>query len=128
MVVLVGDSLSDPLVPRVPDQPPLDVHELALVLDQVRVELAPEVIDVGLAVNDTEGAGAGGGDGGGEGGGVLSGTTVIEVGWHGDVLPAESVAQTLKSYRPGTMGVPVRSPLGLRIMPSGGAPSVKVAV
>lgn len=45
-----------PLVASVPVQPPLAVHEVALVLDQVRVELLPDVIVVGLADRVTDGA------------------------------------------------------------------------
>ena len=52
---MVGDSASVPLVPSVPVQPPDAVHEVALVLDQVSVELLPEAIEVGLAVNVTVG-------------------------------------------------------------------------
>jgi hypothetical protein len=42
----------------VPVQPPLAVQEVAFVLDQVRVELLPEAIVVGLAVSVAVGAGA----------------------------------------------------------------------
>jgi hypothetical protein len=37
------------------DQLPLAVHEVALVLDQVKVELSPAVMEVGAAVNVTAG-------------------------------------------------------------------------
>jgi hypothetical protein len=47
--VLVGDSLCVPLVVSVPVQPPLAVQEVALVLDQVRVALLPDVMVVGSA-------------------------------------------------------------------------------
>jgi hypothetical protein len=39
-----------------PDQPPLAVHVVALVLDQVSVELLPEVMVVGVALKLTVGA------------------------------------------------------------------------
>ena len=82
-------------------------------LDQVKVELLPEVMLVGCAVNVTVGAGVA----------VGAGSTVIDVAPQADVvLPIESVAQTPKSYCPGTCGVPVSSPFGLTIMPSGGVP------
>ena len=44
-----------PLVAAGPVQPPLSVHEVALVLDQVKVELLPAVIVVGFAVRVTVG-------------------------------------------------------------------------
>jgi hypothetical protein len=47
----------DPLVPKVPDQPPEAVQEVALVDVHVRVELLPDTTLVGLAVNVTVGAG-----------------------------------------------------------------------
>ena len=50
--------MSVPLAASVPVQPPLAVQEFALVLDQVRVELPPAVIVVGLAVRVTVGAAA----------------------------------------------------------------------
>jgi hypothetical protein len=53
----VTDSL--PLVDSEPDQLPLPVHDVALVEDQVSVELAPSVIEVGLNEMLTVGAGAG---------------------------------------------------------------------
>lgn len=49
--------ISEPLVGLVPFQPPLDVQEVALMDDQVRVELAPATMLVGLAESDTLGAG-----------------------------------------------------------------------
>lgn len=54
----MGDTLLLPLVALVPDQPPLAVQLVALVLDQVKVELDPVVIWVGLAVSVTVGFGA----------------------------------------------------------------------
>ena len=42
----------------VPVQPSPAVQEVAFVLDQVRVELLPDAIVIGLAVNVTVGAGA----------------------------------------------------------------------
>jgi hypothetical protein len=56
--VLVGLTLFVPLTASAPLQPPLAVHSVAFVLDQVSVELPPEAIVVGLAVNVTVGAGA----------------------------------------------------------------------
>jgi len=53
--VLVGDTASVPLAASVPVQPPDAVHDVALVLDQVNVELPPEVMVVGDAVNLTAG-------------------------------------------------------------------------
>ena len=55
MVVVVGETPSVPLVASVPVQPPEAVHEVALVLDQVSVELAPKAIVVGFAVSVTAG-------------------------------------------------------------------------
>ena len=55
--MLVGETASVPLVAALPVQPPEAVHEVALVLDQARVELLPEVIEVGLAFKVTVGAG-----------------------------------------------------------------------
>jgi hypothetical protein len=46
-----------PLIASAPVQPPLAVQEVAFVLDQVRVELAPEETVVGLADSVTVGAG-----------------------------------------------------------------------
>ena len=51
----VCDSL--PLVDSGPDQLPLAMHEVALVEDQVSVELEPSVIDAGLKEMLTVGAG-----------------------------------------------------------------------
>jgi hypothetical protein len=47
----------DPLVPKVPDQPPEAVQEVALVEVHVSVELLPDTTLVGLAVSVTVGAG-----------------------------------------------------------------------
>ena len=47
----------EPLVPRVPVQPPEAVHEVALVELQLRVELPPNATVVGLALKLTVGAG-----------------------------------------------------------------------
>jgi hypothetical protein len=55
-VVLAGDVASVPLVGLVPVQPPPAVHEVALVEDQVTVEMLPEVMLVGLAENATVGS------------------------------------------------------------------------
>jgi hypothetical protein len=48
----------EPLTARFPLQPPLAVHEVALVADHVSVALLPAVIDEGLAVKVTVGAAA----------------------------------------------------------------------
>jgi hypothetical protein len=56
VVVAVGETPSVPLVASAPVQPPEAVHEVAFVLDQVSVELAPEAIVVGFAVKVTVGA------------------------------------------------------------------------
>jgi hypothetical protein len=47
---------SAPLIASAPVQPPLAVQEVAFVLDQVRVELPPEEMVVGLADSVTVGA------------------------------------------------------------------------
>ena len=52
-MVLVGDTARVPLGASVPVQPPPAVHEVALVEDQVTVEMLPEVMLVGLAENAT---------------------------------------------------------------------------
>lgn len=54
-VVLVGETVAMPLVAFAPVQPPLAVQEVALVVDQVKFELLPDVIVVGLAVKVTVG-------------------------------------------------------------------------
>ena len=54
--VPVGVTLVLPLVDSEPDQLPLAVQVVALVLDQDSVELAPDWICVGLAVRVTVGA------------------------------------------------------------------------
>jgi len=54
-VVLGGDTARVPLVAFVPVQPPPAVHEVALVEDQVAIEMLPEVMLVGLAENATVG-------------------------------------------------------------------------
>jgi len=59
--VLVGDTARVPLVAFVPVQPPAAVHEVALVEDQVTVEILPEVMLVGLAENATVGGAVGDG-------------------------------------------------------------------
>lgn len=51
----VGDTVRVPLTAFVPVQPPLAVHKIALVEDQVTVEVLPAVILVGLADNVTVG-------------------------------------------------------------------------
>jgi hypothetical protein len=47
----------EPLVPKVPDQAPVAVQEVALVADQVSVELLPLTMLAGLAARVTVGAG-----------------------------------------------------------------------
>ena len=47
----------DPLRPTAPDHAPEAVHEVALVADQVSVELLPLAIVLGLAARLTVGAG-----------------------------------------------------------------------
>jgi hypothetical protein len=42
---------TEPLRPRLPDQAPDAVHEVALLLDQLRVLLAPLVTEVGFALS-----------------------------------------------------------------------------
>jgi hypothetical protein len=59
--VVVGFTVSVPLVPLVPVQAPLAVHDVAFVEDQVRVDDPPEVTDVGDAEIVTVGAGFVGG-------------------------------------------------------------------
>ena len=56
MVVAAGVTLSVPLIASAPVQPPLAVQDVAFVLDQVRVELPPEEMVVGLADSVTVGA------------------------------------------------------------------------
>ena len=51
----VGDTVRVPLVAFTPVQPPLAVHEIALVEDQVTVAILPETMLVGLADNETVG-------------------------------------------------------------------------
>jgi hypothetical protein len=48
----------EPLVAWVPDQPPEAVHEVAFVVDQLKVELLPLTMELGLAARLTVGAGA----------------------------------------------------------------------
>ncbi len=48
---------SEPLSPFAPLQPPLAVHEVALVDVQLSVDAPPVVTEVGLAVNVSVGAG-----------------------------------------------------------------------
>jgi len=56
VVVAAGVTLSVPLIASAPVQPPLAVQDVAFVLDQVRVELPPEEMVVGLADSVTVGA------------------------------------------------------------------------
>ncbi len=63
--VYVASALSapvddEPLVASLPDQAPDAVHDVAWVLDQLRVELAPLRTVLGLAITDTVGAGVAG--------------------------------------------------------------------
>jgi hypothetical protein len=48
-----------PLVALEPDQAPEAVHEVAFVVDQLRVELLPLAMELGLAARLTVGAGVG---------------------------------------------------------------------
>ncbi len=61
MAVAAGDTLEVPEVASGPDHAPDAVHEVALVEDQVSVLLAPAVIELELAVNETVGGTAAGG-------------------------------------------------------------------
>ena len=61
--MVVGATDCVPAVALVPLQPPEAVHVVAFVLDQVSVEAAPEVMDVGEAERVMVGAGV---DGGGD--------------------------------------------------------------
>jgi hypothetical protein len=56
VVALSGPVDSVPDASRLPAHPPEAVHELTLVLDQVSTELPPATTEVGLALNDSEGA------------------------------------------------------------------------
>ena len=49
----------EPLVALEPDQAPEAVHEVAFVVDQLRVELLPLAMELGLAARLTVGAGVG---------------------------------------------------------------------
>jgi hypothetical protein len=49
----------EPLVAWLPDQPPEAVHEVAFVVDQLRVELLPLAMELGLTARLTVGAGVG---------------------------------------------------------------------
>ena len=55
-MVAAGVTPSVPLIASAPVQPPLAVQDVAFVLDQVRVELPPEEMVVGLADSVTVGA------------------------------------------------------------------------
>ena len=57
--MLVGDAAKVPLVALAPLHPPEAVHEVALVEDQVTVELLPDVMLAGLAEIVTVGGGIG---------------------------------------------------------------------
>ena len=54
--MLVGDAARVPLVGFVPLHPPEAVHEVALVEDQVTVEILPDVMLVGFAEIATVGS------------------------------------------------------------------------
>jgi len=45
----------EPLIGIAPDQPPEAAQELALVVDQLKVELPPEATLAGFALNETVG-------------------------------------------------------------------------
>lgn len=49
----------EPLVAWLPDQPPDAVQDVAFVDDQLKVELLPLIIELGLAARLTVGAGVG---------------------------------------------------------------------
>ena len=55
----VGETDCDPEVDLEPLHPPEPEHDVALLVDHDSVADWPEVMDVGLAVNATVGAGAG---------------------------------------------------------------------
>ena len=57
--MLAGDTASVPLVACGPLQPPVAVHEVAFVEDQLTVEMLPAARLAGLADNATVGAGVG---------------------------------------------------------------------
>jgi hypothetical protein len=57
VVVVGGDAANVPLTAFVPVQPPEAAHEVALVDDQVMTDTLPDAMLVGLAENDTVGAG-----------------------------------------------------------------------
>ena len=62
LVVATRDAVdSEPLIGRAPLQPPLAMHAVALVDDQVSVELAPARMLAGLADSTTVGRGVGAG-------------------------------------------------------------------
>jgi hypothetical protein len=55
VVVLEGDTAKEPLVPGAPVQPPEALQAVAFLVDQLSVELPPELIVTGVAVNATVG-------------------------------------------------------------------------
>jgi len=57
VAVVSAAVLCEPLVASLPDQPPEATHEVALVEDQVNVEVAPLATVVGFALSATVGAG-----------------------------------------------------------------------
>jgi hypothetical protein len=59
--VLFGDTAREPWVAFLPIQPPPAVQEVALVEDQVTIEIWPDVMLVGLTENATVGGGVGDG-------------------------------------------------------------------
>jgi hypothetical protein len=84
--VLVGDAARVPLVALVPLHPPDAVHEVALVEDQVTVEILPDVMLVGLAEIVTVG--------GAVGAGVCGGITEPDVPTEPDVAKSKSILAT----------------------------------
>jgi len=54
-VVLLGDTLSEPLEPWLPDHPPLPAHTEAFLLDHVSVDLPPAAMVFALALKVTVG-------------------------------------------------------------------------
>ena len=71
--------------PSEPDQPPEAVQEVAFVVDQLKVELLPLAMELGLAARLTVGAGVGGGGDGDRGslGHAAAGTRTGQTNkWH----------------------------------------------
>ncbi len=116
-MLVLGVMANVPASALVPVHPPLAVQEVEFLLDQLKIEEPPAVTVAGSASRVTVGAGVGDG---------CAATTVIDVAWQEAAAPAASNAQTLKPYWPAVLLLPVRSPFGLMIMPSGGVPDARV--